>query len=309
VKTENKFVPIYLSQLIPDHNAPCPIFIMFKGRYIPAIREAEAITIEFMAKMFRNKSYFCYIGQEDTPKWEEWFRINRFSYEVDFKNIAADSDRGSSNKAHYISTALKKFTLASTQGEEILLKRKTDKLFRSKVNEALINWYFKYPFDSVILKHSSFVTYLLTSFITFTPGLLSDSEASDLLTAAVIHQLGGDPDEFLTKAFYQEGLDFLQRKQISLPQTVIDLITNQNELYSGKGRPGAMKGDEMPITLKILSLVDSFCHYHAVSTELTTGSITDGTMKLLAERKEDFDQTIVDCFQQFLSKVTINIKT
>ena len=102
---------------------------------------------------------------------------------------------------------------------------------------------------------------------------------------------------------------FLQRKQISLPQTVIDLITNQNELYSGKGRPGAMKGDEMPITLKILSLVDSFCHYHAVSTELTTGSITDGTMKLLAERKEDFDQTIVDCFQQFLSKVTINIKT
>jgi hypothetical protein len=309
VKTDSKFFPIYLSQLIPDHDAPCPIHIMFKGRYIPAIKEGEKIGIEFMAKMFRNQSYFCYVEQEDTGKWEEWFRISRFSYEVDFKNIIENSDRGSSNKAHYISTALKKISLESTTGEVILLKRKADKLFRSKVNEAIVNWFFKYPFDSIILKHSSFVTYLLTSFITFIPNMVNEIEESDLITSSILHQLDGDPDDYMQRTFYQESLDFLQKKKIALPQKIVELVSNQNELCSGKGKPGSMKADDMPVTLRILSIVDAFCHYHNRSTELTTNTITQDAIKSLQERQEDFDQDIFALFQQFLSGITINIKT
>jgi HD-GYP domain-containing protein (c-di-GMP phosphodiesterase class II)/DNA-binding SARP family transcriptional activator len=107
---------------------------------------------------------------------------------------------------------------------------------------------------------------------------LSKDEMESLAIAAVLHDIGkvGVPDAILLKQgkLTQEEFQVMKEhpvsgarilENVSFPWThVVEYVKHHHERYDGTGYPDGLKGDEIPIGARILSLADFF---DALATE------------------------------------------
>lgn len=107
---------------------------------------------------------------------------------------------------------------------------------------------------------------------------LSKEEMDSLAIAAVLHDIGklGVPDAILLKQGKLTQEEFLVMKEhpvkgakilenVSFPWTkVVDYVKHHHERFDGTGYPDQLKGEEVPVGARILSLADFF---DALATE------------------------------------------
>ncbi len=97
-------------------------------------------------------------------------------------------------------------------------------------------------------------------------------------------------------------------KSITSLKPVIPIIMHHHEHYDGKGYPQGLKGDDIPIGARVVSVVDSFMamiskrHYRQQLT------VQQGIEEILKFRGTQFDPRVVDCFLKVMKDRTIQEK-
>ena len=100
---------------------------------------------------------------------------------------------------------------------------------------------------------------------------MSENEVQGVKTAALLHDIGklAVPEHILSKpgpltpeefqkirAHPKVGADIVS--SVPFPYPVAPLILSHHERWDGKGYPSGLKGDEIPLGARILSVVDYF---------------------------------------------------
>jgi len=102
----------------------------------------------------------------------------------------------------------------------------------------------------------------------------------------------GDPATLL------EGLKLSTRiaKRLDLPDNVVPILRNLSEHFDGSGRPKGLRGEEIPLGARLLSVVDGYL-------DLTNNaglSATDVLSEMSKESGRLYDPHLVDSMREFL---------
>ena len=142
---------------------------------------------------------------------------------------------------------------------------------------------------------------------------MSDNDVQGVKTAALLHDIGKlavpehilskpgplTPEEFLKiRAHPKVGADIVS--SVPFPYPVAPLILSHHERWDGKGYPAGLKGEEIPLGARILSVVDYFDalmadrpYHKAMSSEAAVGLLQQ-------EAGKGLDPTVVAKFIELL---------
>lgn len=145
---------------------------------------------------------------------------------------------------------------------------------------------------------------------------LPEDEIKTLCLAATLHDIGRmginstiwekpgglTKEEYeVVKGYPQESADILV--SIALLKTVSTIVRHHRENYDGTGYPDHLKGEEIPLGARILSVVDAF---DAMTSERPYRDRIDPEVAIeeLKNKKEtQFDPVIVDTFVEIWQKM------
>lgn len=150
---------------------------------------------------------------------------------------------------------------------------------------------------------------------------LDDPDRQAVITGALVHDIGklGIPDHILGKQGKLTTEEFKRIQShvtigaeilapIPFPFPVVDVVLSHHERWDGLGYPRALKGEEIPIGGRIISIVDVYDaltsnrpYRRALSQEEAISTLRDGAGK-------QFDPRLVELFVQVLPQVDARIK-
>ncbi len=142
---------------------------------------------------------------------------------------------------------------------------------------------------------------------------LSEAEIQALRAGALLHDIGklAVPDHILNKPGRLTPGEFEKMKihtivgaeilsRVNFPYPVVPLVRSHHERWDGKGYPDELKGDAIPITARILTVVDCF---DAVREDrpYRRGLTREQAINMLLEGSEtQFDPRVVNAFIEHL---------
>jgi diguanylate cyclase (GGDEF)-like protein/putative nucleotidyltransferase with HDIG domain len=144
---------------------------------------------------------------------------------------------------------------------------------------------------------------------------LSDREIEALKAGALLHDIGklAVPDHILNKpgrltaAEFEKmkvhttvGAEILQR--VDFPYPVVPIVRHHHEQWDGHGYPDALKGDQIPMTARILSVVDCFDSVREDRPYRRGMTREEASALLLRGAGGHFDPQVVDKFLEHLPR-------
>lgn len=149
---------------------------------------------------------------------------------------------------------------------------------------------------------------------------LSDREIEALKAGALLHDIGklAVPDHILNKpgrltsAEFEKmkvhttvGAEILQR--VDFPYPVVPIVRHHHEQWDGRGYPDALKGDQIPMTARILSVVDCFDSVREDRPYRRGMTREEASALLLRGSGAHFDPQVVDKFLEHLPRFDAEI--
>jgi diguanylate cyclase (GGDEF)-like protein/putative nucleotidyltransferase with HDIG domain len=149
---------------------------------------------------------------------------------------------------------------------------------------------------------------------------LSEAEIEALRAGALLHDIGklAVPDHILNKPGKLTPAEFEKMKihtiagaeilgRVRFPYPVAPIVRHHHERWDGQGYPEGLKGEEIPMTARILSVVDSF---DAVREDrpYRRGMTREQAINLIHEgRGSQFDPKVIDTFIERLPEFEAEI--
>jgi diguanylate cyclase (GGDEF)-like protein/putative nucleotidyltransferase with HDIG domain len=144
---------------------------------------------------------------------------------------------------------------------------------------------------------------------------LSQSEIEALKAGALLHDIGklAVPDHILNKPGRLTSAEFERMKihttvgaqileRVNFPYPVVPIVRHHHEQWNGLGYPDGLKGEQIPITARIISVVDCFDSVRE-DRPYRRGMTRDEAVALLLRGAEThFDPKIVSLFIKNLSR-------
>jgi diguanylate cyclase (GGDEF)-like protein/putative nucleotidyltransferase with HDIG domain len=143
---------------------------------------------------------------------------------------------------------------------------------------------------------------------------LSESELDALKTAALLHDIGklAVPDFILSKTGRLTDSEFDKTKihstvgasildTIDFGCPVADTVRSHHENWDGTGYPSGLKGDEIPLTARILSIADAYDSMRCARRYRDALPREDARKELLAGVGIQFDEKLVHAFLKHLT--------
>lgn len=97
-------------------------------------------------------------------------------------------------------------------------------------------------------------------------------------------------------------------RSISSLKPAIPIILHQRERYDGKGYPLKLKGEEIPVGARIVSVVDSFVAMISERSYRSTMSFDEGVAEIEKHSGTQFDPQVVSCFLRVIHRKDIDEK-
>lgn len=114
----------------------------------------------------------------------------------------------------------------------------------------------------------------------------------------------------LTKSEYEQikriplrGADIL--KSITSLRPALPIITHHRERFDGKGYPNGLKGQEIPIGARIVSVVDAFIAMISERVYRKPRSLSEAIHEIKLHSGSQFDPVVVDCFLRVIQRPAI----
>lgn len=144
---------------------------------------------------------------------------------------------------------------------------------------------------------------------------LSGDEIQALKTGALLHDIGklGVPDHILNKPgtltvpekekmkiHSKVGASILER--VNFPYPVVPTVKHHHEMWDGNGYPDGLKGENIPLTARILSVADTYDTLRGPRPFRPAFTRKEARKLLIAGAGKQFDPKIVDIFLRNLKK-------
>lgn len=146
----------------------------------------------------------------------------------------------------------------------------------------------------------------------------SELAADDLLNAAPMHDVGkiGIPDAILQKNgkldaaewevmrnHAQIGADIIGEHDSGLLQMARSIALTHHEKWDGSGYPNGLKGEEIPLTGRIVAIADVFDALTSVRPYKPAWSVEDTLELLRRESGKHFDPQLVELFLTLMPEI------
>ncbi len=154
--------------------------------------------------------------------------------------------------------------------------------------------------DSYTYKHSKRVAYYCRK-LAISSGLPAD-EADKVYLAAMLHDVGkiGMKDSILNKSERLSDMEFIEAKEhvftgariatnLEFLKDIVPMMLHHHERYDGKGYPEQLKGEDIPIGARIISICDSFDAMTSDREYRKGMSIEDAAKRLLEAIGTQYD--------------------
>jgi diguanylate cyclase (GGDEF)-like protein/putative nucleotidyltransferase with HDIG domain len=150
---------------------------------------------------------------------------------------------------------------------------------------------------------------------------LSEPEIEALHAAAVLHDIGkfAVPDYILNKPgpltpselermrlHTVIGADIIEKA--ALPYPVVPIVRHHHERWDGRGYPDGLKGDEIPVTARILTAVDCYDTLREPGQHGEDRTRQEALSILKAESGRVFDPEVVRIFLEHLTEFEADIR-
>jgi diguanylate cyclase (GGDEF)-like protein/putative nucleotidyltransferase with HDIG domain len=149
---------------------------------------------------------------------------------------------------------------------------------------------------------------------------LSDAEIAALNAGALLHDVGklAVPDHILNKPGTLTPAEFEKTKihtvvgaeilgRVNFPYPVLPIVRHHHERWDGQGYPDGLKEEQIPITARIMSVVDCFDSVREVRPFRPGMSREDAIDLLRRDSGTQFDPRIVDLFIEHLPRFETEI--
>jgi len=143
---------------------------------------------------------------------------------------------------------------------------------------------------------------------------LSDNEIEALRAGALLHDIGklAVPDHILNKPTHLTPAEFDKMKihtivgaeilsRINFPYPVIPIVRHHHERWDGNGYPDGLKGEEIPITARIINLADTFDSMREERAYRRGLTLEESKAFLSRNAGAQFDPKVVEIFLQHVS--------
>lgn len=144
---------------------------------------------------------------------------------------------------------------------------------------------------------------------------VSDAELAALRAGALLHDVGklAVPDHILNKPGVLTPAEFERTKihtvvgaeilsRVDFPYPVIPIVRHHHERWDGRGYPDGLKGDQIPVTARIMSVIDCFDSVRE-DRPFRPGKSREEAIDLLKKGTgTHFDPRIVDMFIAHLAE-------
>lgn len=145
---------------------------------------------------------------------------------------------------------------------------------------------------------------------------LSEAEMNALRAAAILHDIGKlavpehiiskpgklTPEEFdKVKIHPLVGAEILER--VNFPYPVVPIVRAHHEKWDGSGYPIGLRGEEIPIGARILSVVDCFDALASDRSYRPALALEEAFLEVAAEAGKSFDPAVVDCLKWHLHEL------
>ena len=151
---------------------------------------------------------------------------------------------------------------------------------------------------------------------------LSEKELAALRAGALLHDIGklAVPDHILNKPGSLTPAEFEKTKihtvvgaeilsRVNFPYPVVPIVKHHHERWDGCGYPDGLKGEQIPITARIMSVVDSFDSVREDRPFRPSMSREDAVDLLRKGAGTHFDPKIVELFIDNLSRFESEISS
>jgi HD-GYP domain-containing protein (c-di-GMP phosphodiesterase class II) len=138
---------------------------------------------------------------------------------------------------------------------------------------------------------------------------LSEAEIADIEIAALLHDIGkvGIPDAILNKPakLTTEEYDLMKKhpeygwavlRQVPGMKTASLIILHHHESFDGRGYPAGLKGNEIPIGSRIVSVIDSFDAMVSNRPYRNGMAMEEAARRLVKASGTQFDPKVVEHF-------------
>src|SRR5438270_9785419 len=150
---------------------------------------------------------------------------------------------------------------------------------------------------------------------------LSDGELAALNAGALLHDVGklAVPDHILNKPGTLTPAEFEKMKvhtnvgaeilsRVNFPYPVLPIVKHHHERWDGRGYPDGLIGEQIPITARIMSVIDCFDSVRE-ARPFRAGMTREEAIDLLRKGSDThFDPRVVELFTQHLPKFEAEIE-
>ena len=149
---------------------------------------------------------------------------------------------------------------------------------------------------------------------------LPDAEIAALNAGALLHDVGklAVPDHILNKPGALTPAEFEKTKihtvvgaeilgRVNFPYPVLPIVRHHHERWDGKGYPDGLKEEQIPITARIMSVIDCFDSVREVRPFRPGMTREDAIELLRRDAGTQFDPRIVDLFIEHLPRFEAEI--
>jgi len=150
---------------------------------------------------------------------------------------------------------------------------------------------------------------------------LSDGEIEALKAGALLHDIGklAVPDYILNKPDKLTAAEFDKMKvhtivgaeilsRVAFPYPVVPIVRHHHERWDGRGYPDGLRGEQIPMTARILSVVDCFDAVRE-DRQYRKAMTRDQAIDLIKSSSGTmYDPQVVDLFLEHLPKFEADIK-
>ncbi|HLG14109.1 MAG TPA: HD domain-containing phosphohydrolase [Blastocatellia bacterium] len=149
---------------------------------------------------------------------------------------------------------------------------------------------------------------------------LSNAEIEALRAGALLHDVGklAVPDHILNKPGKLTAAEFEKMKihtvvgaqileRVGFPYPVVPIVRHHHERWDGNGYPDELKGEDIPITARILSVVDCFDALHENRQYRRALTREEAIDFLRRNAASQFDPEVVRLFIQYLPQFEAQI--
>ena len=149
---------------------------------------------------------------------------------------------------------------------------------------------------------------------------LSDAEIAALNAGALLHDVGklAVPDHILNKPGTLTPAEFEKTKihtvvgaeilgRVNFPYPVLPIVRHHHERWDGEGYPDGLKEEQIPITARIMSVIDCFDSVREVRPFRPGMTREDAIELLRGDAGTQFDPRIVDLFVEHLPRFEAEI--